>query len=83
MTEQTNTAAEDQHPAAPDPAGATALVAAAQAIPPDTADPTVSLAFALGWQMAELFRPQLRHRAERRDDDLPVPPQPGLRSDMS
>ena len=66
--------------AAPAPAGApadavgafeAALVAAAKAAPADTADPTVSLAFAFGWQMAELFRPQLRHRSERRDDDLP------------
>jgi hypothetical protein len=38
---------------------------------PDTGDPTVSQAFALGWQMAELFRPQLRYRAEHLDGDLP------------
>jgi hypothetical protein len=70
----------DQHPAAPDPAGASAdaiapfeaaLVAAAKAAVPDTADPTVSLTFALGWQMAELFRADLRHRSTRRDGDLP------------
>jgi hypothetical protein len=81
MSDQPNPAVGgDQHPAAPGPAGApgdavgafeAALVAAAKATPTDTADPTVSLAFALGWQMAELFRPQLRDRTERRDGDLP------------
>jgi hypothetical protein len=48
-----------------------ALVAAAKTAAADTADPTVSLAFALGWQMAELVRPHLRHRTERLDGDLP------------
>jgi hypothetical protein len=48
-----------------------AVVAAAKTAAANTADPTVSLAFALGWQMAELFRPHLRHRTERLDGDLP------------
>lgn len=48
-----------------------ALVAAAKATPNDAADPTVSLAFALGWQMAELYRADVRYRSERRDGDLP------------
>lgn len=81
MTEPQTQPTADQHPAAPaaqssgpaDAFGAfeAALVAAAKATPTDTSDPVVSLSFALGWQMAELFRPQLRHRTERRDGDLP------------
>jgi hypothetical protein len=81
MTQHPTPAAGGQHPAAAtDPAGGpadavgaveAALLAAAKASPPDTADPTVSLTFALGWQMAELFRADLRHRSERRDGDLP------------
>lgn len=80
MTDQPTPRAAAQRPAAPDQAGVpadaigafeSALVAAAKAIPADTADPTVSLTFALGWQTAELFRADLRHRSERRDGDLP------------
>lgn len=81
MTEQPTPAAGGQHlRAATDPAGApadavgaleAALVAGAKATPPDTVDPAVSLTFALGWQMAELFRAELRHYSERRDGDLP------------
>lgn len=48
-----------------------ALVKAAKATPADTADPLVSAAFALGWQMAELYRPRQRRRVEKTDDDLP------------
>ncbi len=81
MTEEPIPPVGDPHPAvATDPAGApvdgvgafeAALIAAARTTRPDTADPTVSLTFALGWQMAELFRANLRHRSERRDSDLP------------
>ncbi len=81
MTEEATPVGGDQHPsAATDPAGApadavgpfeAALVAAAKATAPGTVDPTVSLTFALGWQMAELFRAELRHYSERRDGDLP------------
>jgi hypothetical protein len=48
-----------------------ALVKAAKTTPASTADPHVSAAFALGWQMAELYRPQQRRRTERAADDLP------------
>ena len=48
-----------------------ALLAAMKASPADTADPRVSAAFALGWQMAELYRPQLRHKIEAAPEDLP------------
>jgi hypothetical protein len=34
-------------------------------------DPQVSVAFALGWQMAELYRPQLSRRRTAFDGDLP------------
>jgi hypothetical protein len=39
--------------------------------PATTADPLVSVSFALGWQMAELYRPTSRRRTTRLDDDLP------------
>jgi len=48
-----------------------ALVRAAKSTPPNAANPRASDAFALGWQMAELYRPQSRRRAEAADDDLP------------
>jgi hypothetical protein len=50
---------------------ADALVKAAKATPADTADPLVSAAFALGWQMAELYRPSSRRRTTKLDGDLP------------
>jgi hypothetical protein len=68
-------------PAAPTPAEgapdegldalASALVTAAKTAPTDTSDPHVSIAFALGWQMAELFRPKQRRGGGTADDDLP------------
>lgn len=40
--------------------------------PADTADPNVATAFALGWQMAELYRPHRRRRSKpAAEDDLP------------
>lgn len=71
---------EQQPSAGANPAGAPAdavaafeagLAAGAKAAPTATADGNVSLAFALGWQMAELFRTDLRRHPERRDGDLP------------
>jgi hypothetical protein len=50
---------------------ANALVVAAKATPADTSDPQVAAAFALGWQMAELYRPQQRRKLPKLDDDLP------------
>lgn len=41
------------------------------ATPADATGPAVSQAFALGWQMAELFQPELRHRTELRQGELP------------
>lgn len=43
---------------------------AARAKPASKGDPLVSVAFALGWQMAELYRPARRRRG-RVTDDLP------------
>lgn len=69
-----------EHAAAPKVAGSpgdglgafeSALVAAAQATPTVTGDPSVSLSFALGWQLSELFRANLRDRSEPRTGDLP------------
>jgi hypothetical protein len=48
-----------------------ALVKAAKDTPPATADPLVSVAFALGWQMAELYRPQQRRHIAKSGADLP------------
>jgi hypothetical protein len=39
--------------------------------PATTADPLVSVSFALGWQMAELYRPKARRRTTKIDGDLP------------
>jgi hypothetical protein len=50
---------------------APAQPAAAEAAPADTGQPTAGMAFALGWQVSELFRADLRHRSEPRDGDLP------------
>jgi hypothetical protein len=50
---------------------ASTLTSAAKAAPADTSDPHVSAAFALGWQMAELFRPKQRRRTKSSPDDLP------------
>jgi hypothetical protein len=47
-----------------------ALAKAAEAKPADTADPTVSSAFALGWHMSELYERHLP-AAERKPPDLP------------
>jgi hypothetical protein len=47
------------------------LFAATKVAPADTADPHVSAAFALGWQMAELYRPRNLRRRERTPEDLP------------
>lgn len=80
MTEQPAKPPPAQHAAASSAAGApgdgldafeSALIAATKASPAVTGDPNVSLAFALGWQLSELFRADLRDRSERRDDDLP------------
>ncbi len=48
-----------------------AVVKAAKEHPADTADPLVSVAFALGWQMAELYRPQQRRHVAKTGTDLP------------
>lgn len=48
-----------------------ALLTAAKTTSADTADPHVSAAFVLGWQMAELYRPQNLKKHESRPDDLP------------
>src|SRR5450759_2243692 len=48
-----------------------ALAKAAKSTSQSRSDPQVSAAFALGWQMAELYRPQRRRRVEAADDDLP------------
>jgi hypothetical protein len=48
-----------------------ALAKAAKSTSQSDSDPQVSAAFALGWQMAELYRPQRRRRVEATDDDLP------------
>jgi hypothetical protein len=48
-----------------------ALIAAAKKAPADTSDPRVTTAFAVGWQMAELYRPQRLRRHESQPDDLP------------
>lgn len=58
-------------PSGPVSAFEAAVIRASKAGPAGTADPLVSLAFALGWQMAELYRPKLRRRHQRHDDDLP------------
>ncbi len=50
---------------------ADALVKAAKVTPPDTASPLVSVSFALGWQIAELYRPTSRRRMTKLDGDLP------------
>jgi hypothetical protein len=47
------------------------LLKAIKASPTSTADPRVSAAFALGWQMAELYRPQNLRKHEPLPDDLP------------
>jgi hypothetical protein len=47
---------------------AEALTKAAKTVPASTADPHVSAAFVLGWQMAELYRP-----ARRRQPDAVTP----------
>jgi hypothetical protein len=56
-----------------DAAGAfgSAVVGAAEAVSTQLGDPRVSAAFVLGWQMAELYRPNLRRTSVRVDDDLP------------
>jgi hypothetical protein len=46
-------------------------VSAAEAASTYRADPQVCAAFALGWQMAELYRPDLRRTRAQQDDDLP------------
>ncbi len=76
-----SSSAEGARPAAPKPAEGTpeegldalanALVTAAKTAPTDTSDPHVSVAFALGWQMAELFRPKQRRKVRSANDDLP------------
>lgn len=48
-----------------------AVVGAAEAISDHRGDPRVSAAFALGWQMSELYRPNLRRTGAPLDDDLP------------
>lgn len=69
----TNQAANGQTGGPADAATAfeAALLAAAKAPPSSTADPAVSLAFALGWQMAELFAMNPDRRSERHNGDLP------------
>jgi hypothetical protein len=52
-----------------------ALTKAAKTVPASTADPHVSAAFALGWQMAELYDP-----ARRRQADAAAPGQASLES---
>jgi hypothetical protein len=54
----------------PQPALSTATTAPAPGVPGP--DPRVAAAFALGWQMAELYRPEhRRHRLPASPDDLP------------
>src|ERR1700740_1729730 len=48
-----------------------ALVKAATATSAQTADRHVSAAFALGWQIAQLYQPYPRPRRARQSDDLP------------
>src|SRR6202035_1796266 len=77
MTDQPTPPAGDQHPPAPDQAGAPAdavgafeasLVVAGKATPSDTADPTVSLACTMGWQDCQAVPPAAAppYRAPRR-----------------
>src|SRR5438067_11873602 len=49
----------------------TAFLGAVEATSRRRGDPLTSAAFALGWQMAELYRPSLRRTRARLDDDLP------------
>ena len=49
----------------------TAFVGAVEAASRRRGDPLTSAAFALGWQMAELYRPSLRRTSAGLDDDLP------------
>ena len=68
------TATASNKPGAPSDALAglqEALVKAAKTSPKDESDPHVSDAFALGWQMAELYRPEHRNREEVDNGDLP------------